>query len=85
MSPAKRRELVDRQHQALSIVQQCALLGVGRSSLYYRSQGDLAAGPVPDEGDGPPVPGNPFYGSRRMRASLERQGMPVSGSGYSGS
>ena len=36
MSPAKRRELVDRQHQTLSIVRQCALLGVGRSSLYYR-------------------------------------------------
>ena len=33
---AKRRELVDRQHQTLSIVRQCALLGVGRSSLYYR-------------------------------------------------
>ena len=46
MSPAKRRELVDRQHQTLSIVQQCALLGVGRSSLYYRpketSQQDLS-------------------------------------------
>ena len=28
MSPAKRRELVDRQHQTLSIVRQCALLGV---------------------------------------------------------
>ena len=60
MSPAKRRELVDRQHQTLSIVRQCALLGVGRSSLYYRPQGDLAAGPDPDEGDGPPVPGNPL-------------------------
>ena len=36
MSPAKRRELVDRQHRTLSIVRQCALLGVGCSSLYYR-------------------------------------------------
>ena len=46
MSPAKRRELVDRQHQTLSIVQQCALLGVGRPNLYYRpketSQQDLS-------------------------------------------
>ena len=46
MTPAKRRELVDRQHRSLSIVRQCALLGVSRSSLYYRpretSQQDLS-------------------------------------------
>ena len=60
MSPAKRRELVDRQHQTLSIVQQCALLGVSRSSLYYRpketSQQDLSLMREMN----PPVPGNPF-------------------------
>ncbi len=39
MSPAKRRELVDRQHRSRSIVWQCALLGVSRSSLYYRAKG----------------------------------------------
>ena len=78
MSPAKQRELVDRQHQTLSIVQQCALLGVGRSSLYYRpketSQQDLS---LMGEMDRQYLE-TPFYGSRRMRASLERQGMPVS-------
>ena len=46
MSPAHRRELVDRQHRSLSIVRQCQLLGVSRSSLYYRpkeaSQQDLS-------------------------------------------
>ena len=36
MTPAQRRELVDRQHGSLSIVRQCALMGVSRSSLYYR-------------------------------------------------
>ena len=40
---ARRRELVDRRHR---IVRQCALLGVSRSSLYYRpkeaSQQDLS-------------------------------------------
>ena len=78
MSPAKRRELVDRQHQTLSIVRQCALLGVGRSSLYYRpketSQQDLSLMREMDR----QYLETPFYGSRRMRASLERQGMPVS-------
>ena len=78
MSPAKRRELVDRQHQTLSIVRQCALLGVGRSSLDYRpketSQQNLSLMREMDRQYLEP----PFYGSRRMRASLERQGMPVS-------
>ena len=32
MSPAKRRELVDRRHRDLSIVRQCQLLGVSRSA-----------------------------------------------------
>lgn len=36
MTPAQRRELVDRQHGSLSIARQCQLLGVSRSSLYYR-------------------------------------------------
>ena len=39
MTPAQRRELVDRQQRSLSIVRQCALLGVSRSSLYYRAKG----------------------------------------------
>ena len=36
MSPGRRREMVDRKHLKLPIVRQCALLGVSRSSLYYR-------------------------------------------------
>lgn len=34
MSKEERRKMVDREH--LSIVGQCSLLGVNRSSLYYR-------------------------------------------------
>ncbi len=36
MSPGRRREMADREHSKLPIVRQCALLGVARSSLYYR-------------------------------------------------
>ena len=36
MSLVKRRKMVDREHPMLSIVPQCVLLGVARSSLYYR-------------------------------------------------
>ena len=39
MSPGRRREMVNREHPSLPIVRQCTLLGVGRSSLYYRAKG----------------------------------------------
>ena len=78
MTPAQRRELVDRQHRSLSMVRQCALLSVSRSSLYYRpmetSQQDLFLMRELDR----QYLKTPFYGSRRMKASLERQGTPVS-------
>ena len=41
MTPAKRRELVDRQQWFLSIVRQCELLGISRSSLYYHAKETL--------------------------------------------
>ena len=39
MNPARRREMVDREHPSLPIVRQCALVGVSRSSLYYSPGG----------------------------------------------
>ena len=39
MSPGRRREMVNREHPSLPIVRQCILLGVSRSSLYYRAKG----------------------------------------------
>ena len=78
MTPAQRRELTDRQHRHLSIVRQCQLMGVSRSSLYYRPKGtplgDLSLMQAMDR----QYLETPFYGSRRMKAPLERQGMPVS-------
>ena len=78
MTPAQRRELTDRQHRHLSIVRQCQLMGVSRSSLYYRPKGtplgDLSLMQAMDR----QYLEAPFYGSRRMKASLEQQGTPVS-------
>ena len=78
MTPAQRRELTDRRHRHLSIVRQCQLMGVSRSSLYYRpketSRQDLSLMREMDR----QYLETPFYGSRRMKASLDRQGMPVS-------
>ena len=39
MNLAQRRGMVDREHPSLSMTRQCALLGVSRSGLYYRSRG----------------------------------------------
>ncbi len=77
MSPARRR-MVDREHSSLSLVRQCALLGVSRSSIYYRpraaSAEDLS---LMGEIDRQYLQ-TPYFGSRRMKAWLERRGMPVS-------
>ena len=78
MSPARRRQVVDREHPSLSLVRQCTLLGVSRSSLYYRpnaaSAEDLS---LMGESDRQYLE-TPFFGSRRMKAWLDRRGMPVS-------
>ena len=78
MSPARRRQMVDREHPSLSLGRQCALLGVSRSSLYYRpraaSAEDLS---LMGEIDRQYLE-TPFYGSRRMKAWLERSGIRVS-------
>ena len=78
MSPARRRQMVDRGHPSLSIVRQCALLGVSRSSIYHRprvaSAEDLS---LMGEIDRQYLE-TPFYGSRRMKAWLERRGIRVS-------
>ena len=78
MRLAKRRRMVDRDHRSLSITRQCALLGVSRSGMYYRSRGtseeDLALMQAMDR----QYLETPFYGSRRMKAWLERRGVRVS-------
>ena len=78
MSRERRREMVDRQHPTLSTLRQCALLGISRSSLYYRPKGtsceDLALMKLIDQ----QYLATPFYGSRRMAVWFNRQGHQVS-------
>ena len=78
LDAGQRRQMVDRQHPSLSLVRQCALLEVSRSSLYYQpraaSAEDLS---LMGEIDRQYLE-TPFYGSRRMKAWVGRQGMPVS-------
>src|SRR5664279_880921 len=77
MSPAARLSLVDRSGGELSIVAQCGLLKVARSTLYWRpaptSEDDLRLMRLIDE----LYLTAPFYGSRRMVAVLRRDGWTV--------
>ncbi len=69
--------MVDRQHPSLSVVRQCALLGISRSSVYYQpvqaSQENLVLMKLIDQ----QYLERPFYGLRRMTAWLRSQGYRV--------
>lgn len=67
------RSLVDWDHDAISLRRQCDLLGVNRTSLYYRplgeSQENLRLMRWIDE----QYTRTPFFGSRRMTAWLRKE------------
>ena len=77
MSRNDRLGLVDQADPILSVVAQCRLLQVARSTLYYQpvpvSSDDLAVMRRMDE----LYLAYPFYGSRRMAAVLRREGYAV--------
>ena len=71
------RLYIDKTIRDISIRHQAELLGISRSSIYYE--------PVVDEDDlllmrmiGEQYTQTPFYGSRRLKAFLRRNGHPVS-------
>ncbi len=69
--------MVDEAHPHLSLVRQCQLLRINRSSLYYRpvapSEEELALLRLLDQ----QYLQTPFYGSRRMTEHLRQQGYQV--------
>jgi putative transposase len=77
MSRGRRLEMMEKKHPRLSLVRQCALLGISRSSVYYQSKGisdhDLELMALIDH----QYLKTPFYGSRRMRVWLKGQGHEV--------
>jgi putative transposase len=72
----QRRQLIGAKSK-LSICQQCELLGVGRSSWYYRPQGESADNLAVMRALDELYTRWPFYGVRRMTIALQRQGWPV--------
>ncbi len=86
MMREQRQAMIDRDHQHLSLVRQCTLLGVSRASVYYRPaptrEEDLELMALmdrqyPSAGSGEALK-TPFYGSRRMKAWLLGEGYLVS-------
>jgi putative transposase len=76
-SPEAKRGFIEPDHPQLSVARQCALLGLSRSSFYYRSQGESAENlylmRLLDE----QYTQTPFYGVRRMTVWLRQQGYAV--------
>jgi putative transposase len=77
MSRADKRAMVDPSHQPLSVVEQCGLLGLSRSSFYdqpvHDPATDLALMAVIDR----QFLETPYDGSRTMVAVLRRAGHVV--------
>src|SRR5919201_722066 len=77
LSPEAKRGFIEPAHPQLSVARQCALLGLSRSSFYYRSQGESAENlhlmRLLDE----QYTRTPFYGTRRMTVWLRQQGYAV--------
>ena len=77
MSRHERRDMIDRGHSELSVVRQCELLDISRSSVYYSpvqaSEYELELMELIDK----QYLLTPFYGSRKMAAWLKGQGYQV--------
>jgi len=77
MSHSERRAMVNRTHDGLSIAKQCHVLKISRSSFYYQPktapEETLAIMSRMDE----LFMLYPFYGSRQMMVSLQREGVSI--------
>ena len=77
MSQERRLEMIDRKHLELSLLRQCILLDISRSSVYYDAREadeyDLELMSLIDH----QYLKTPFYGSRRITAHLRRQGHQI--------
>lgn len=71
------RRLVEPDHTELSVTRQCALLGLSRSSYYYRPVGISPADIACMEQLDAIFTRRPFYGARRLRDELVSQGYAV--------
>jgi len=71
------RQLIEADHEQLSLRRQCRLLGLARSSFYYQPQPESAADLLVMRMLDEQYTRTPFYGIRRMPAWLQQQGQKV--------
>ncbi len=77
MSKEKRHQMIDNKHPTLSLVRQCELLTVNRSTLYYKpvATSEVNVDLINQVRD--IWHAHPFYGYRRITAALQRLGYSV--------
>ncbi len=69
--------MIEPEHPRLSIVRQCQLVALTRSSFYHRPVGESAENLALVRRIGEPFLETPWYGSRQMARHLRRQGQVV--------
>lgn len=74
---ARRHAWLEREAEVLSVSCQCELLGLARSTVYYRPVAPPALDEVLKRRLDELYTAHPFYGSRRMTAVLRREGHAV--------
>ncbi len=77
MSLERRRQLIKPDHPDLSIVRQCALIGVSRSGFYHWPVGETAENLALMQLIDVQFLEMPWYGSRQMARHLQREGHAV--------
>ena len=75
MSRGERKAMIVRDHPDLSVSRQCGILSIGRSSFYYRAQGESAGNLALMRRLDELFLKYPFYGSRQMARRLRREGI----------
>lgn len=78
MTPDERRRLIEWETKELSIVTQAELLGLNRSTLYYRSVRPTSEEVAVKHRIDEIYTRYPFYGSRRIWVQLNREGVRIS-------
>lgn len=69
--------MINREHTTLSLTQQCALIGLNRSTLYYKPCTDNGDDLVLKELIDRQFLEAPYFGSRKLTEILRRQGYRV--------
>ena len=77
MSVERRRALIEPEHGRLSVVRQCELVSISRSSFYYQPVGETADNLALMRLIDAQFLETPWYGSRQMARHLRRDGHDV--------